>query len=213
VRRLARFALACAALCAGIRDAHAQAVVEGTVTLPAEAAVPVSKPRYPVAASYTVGPPDRPAAVVWLEGDFPAAPPARVSMGQRQYQFAPGLLAVPRGSVVTFPNLDEEYHSVFSYSKTKRFDLGRYRRDEEPAKITFDQAGIVKLYCEIHDHMRGTILVLDTPYFQKTDGDGRYRLENLPPGRRVLKAWIDEDTVLERPVEVRGRETVRVDFP
>jgi plastocyanin len=213
VTRLLRVTLACALLGTGVRAARAQGVIEGTVTLPPEAAAPVSKPRYPVAASYTVGPPDPPAAVVWLEGAFPAPPAARTVVAQRHYQFAPGLLVVSRGSVIAFPNLDDEYHSVFSYSKTKRFDLGRYRKDEEPAEITCDQAGIVKLYCEIHDHMRGTILVLDTPYFQKTDAEGRYRLENLPPGRHVLKAWIDEDTVLTRPVEVRERETVRVDLP
>ena len=114
--------------------------------------------------------------------------------------------------MIAFPNLDDEYHSVFSYSKTKRFDLGRYARDETPAELTFDQAGVVRLFCEIHDHMRGTILVLDTPYFTRTDADGRYRLTNLPAGRHLLKAWLDEDTVLERPVELGVRSVLRVDF-
>jgi hypothetical protein len=77
----------------------------------------------------------------------------------------------------------------------------------------FDQPGVVRLFCEIHDHMRGTILVLDTPYFQKTDAAGRYRLENLPAGRYELKAWIDDDRVLERTVELRDGARLRVDFP
>ena len=182
------------------------------MTLQRVAAPPVSKARYPLAASYTVGAPDPPAAIVYLEGDFPRPSPARAAMAQQHYQFSPGLLAVPRGSVVTFPNLDDEYHSVFSYSKTKRFDLGRYARDETPAELTFDQAGVVRLFCEIHDHMRGTILVLDTPYFTKTDADGRYRLTNLPAGRHLLRAWLDEDSVLERPVELGVRSVLRVDF-
>jgi plastocyanin len=211
VRRLRWLALAC--LLASPGPARAQAVIEGTVALPREAPAPVSKPRYPVAASYDVGPPDPPAAVVYLEGAFPPPPAVKAEVAQRRYQFAPGLLPIPRGSVVAFPNLDDEYHSVFSYSKAKRFDLGRYRRGEVPAELTFAQAGVVKLYCEIHDHMRGTILVLDTPYFQKTDAEGRYRLENLPPGRHLLKVWIDEDSILERPVELRDRTTLRVDFP
>ena len=115
--------------------------------------------------------------------------------------------------MVRFPNRDDEYHSVFSYSRAKRFDLGRYAKDDVPAELTFDQSGVVRLYCEIHDHMRGTILVLDTPYFEKTDGDGRYRLTNLPPGRHVLKAWVEEDTVLERSVELGDGARLRVDFP
>src|SRR5437773_954539 len=94
----------------------AAATIEGVVTLPPTIAAPVANPRYPTAANYTVGTPDPPAAVVYLEGDFPmssaAAPVAE--MAQHAYQFAPGLLAIRTGSVVRFPNRDDEYHSVFS---------------------------------------------------------------------------------------------------
>lgn len=196
-----------------LRPARAEATLEGTVALPPAAPVPAPKPRYPVAASYTVGPPDPPAAVVWVEGDVPPPAPARAAVAQREYQFAPGLLAVPRGSVIVFPNLDDEYHSVFSYSKAKRFDLGRYARDERPAELTFDQPGVVRLFCEIHDHMRGTIVVLDSPYFAKTDPDGRYRITGVPAGRHVVRAWLDDDTVLARPVELRDGATVHLDLP
>ena len=211
--RPASLVLACALLCLRAAAVHAEAAVEGSVALPSEAVVPVSAPRYPIGASYTIGPPDPPAAVVYLDGVFPAPRPGKAQVAQQQYQFAPGLLPVRRGTVVAFPNLDDEYHSVFSYSRAKRFDLGRFHRDEAPAEVVFDQPGVVKLYCEIHDHMRGTILVLDSPYFVKTDAAGRYRLEHLPAGRHVLRAWLDEETVLERPIELRDGRTLQVDFP
>jgi hypothetical protein len=60
--------------------------------------------------------------------------------------------------------------------------------------------------------MRATILVLDTPLFQKTDTNGIYRLEGLPAGRFTLKAWLNEKTVWARPVELEEGQTVRVDF-
>lgn len=210
-----RLALAAIVLLLAAAGAGAGAVVEGTVTLPADAPSPELKPRYPLSASYTVSPPDPPAAVVSLHGNFPPRDTSAASaeMKQQGYQFAPGLLPIRAGTEVTFPNLDEEYHSVFSYSKARRFDLGRYHRDETPAALVFDQPGVVRVFCEIHDHMRGTILVLDTPYFRKTDASGRYRLDNLPAGNWVLRAWIDDDTVLERPVELRDGTTTRVDFP
>ena len=196
-------------------DAGAFATIQGVVQLPPAGAAPAPKPRYPIATTYVVGPPDPPAAVVYVEGANAAtgAPTAPVEVAQHAYQFAPGLIAVQRGTVVRFPNVDDEYHSVFSYSKPKRFDLGRYAKGEPPAELTFDQPGVVRLYCEIHDHMRGTILVLDTPYFERTDFDGRYRLEGLPAGRWTLTAWIDEDTVRARPVELTDGATLRVDFP
>lgn len=193
--------------------AWAGATVEGTVTLPAARTATDVAPRYAGGAAYAAGAPDPPAAVVYLEVPIPAGAPPHASLAQHHYQFAPGLLAVARGTTVEFPNLDDEYHSVFSYSKAKRFDLGRYQRDEKPPALTFDETGVVKLYCEIHDHMRGTILVLDTPLFVKTDVDGKYRLTGLPAGRHVLHAWIDDGVVREQSVELRDGETTRVDFP
>jgi plastocyanin len=196
-------------------SARAGAVVEGTVTLPVRPPPPLPSSRYQTKTGAEVGPPDAPAAVVFVEGsvDPAQADTRRVAMTQHHYQFEPGLLAIERGSMVAFPNLDDEYHSVFSYSKPKRFDLGRYRKNEQPAELAFDQAGLVKLYCEIHDHMRGWILVLDTPYFTKTSKEGRYRLEGVPAGHQVLKVWVDEDTLWERPVDLVEGGTLHADFP
>ena len=134
-------------------------------------------------------------------------------MAQKNMAFAPDLVPVLVGSVVDFPNMDDTYHNVFSYSKIKRFDLGRYRKGEKPVTIVFDKPGVVTIHCDIHDSMRGTVLVLDTPFFQKTDTAGRYRLENLPVGNYVLKAWVAGDDVRERPVELKAGASLRVDFP
>jgi plastocyanin len=191
----------------------AQATIEGKVQLPKLSAAALSPPRYPN-QTLQPGPPEPPAAIVYLDGSFPAAPagrPARVS--QKNLQFAPGLLAIRRGTTVEFPNEDDVYHNVFSFSKAKRFDLGRYRKDEKPASQRFDQAGVVRMSCEIHSHMQGVILVLDTPYFVKTDPDGSYRLQGLPAGKYVLHAWINEKQAFERPVDLMSGSALRIDFP
>ncbi len=76
----------------------------------------------------------------------------------------------------------------------------------------FDVAGLVTLRCDIHDHMRALILVLDTPHFVVTDEDGRFELRGIPPGRYVLKAWLDSRTVREQAVEVPDHATLHADF-
>jgi plastocyanin len=193
--------------------AFAQAVIEGTVRLPKPTAAALNPPHYPNQATQP-GPADLPTAVVYLDGATGAAAHARpAQMAQRNAQFAPGLLPIQRGTTVEFPNQDDFYHNVFSYSKTKRFDLGRYRKDEKPATQVFNEAGVVRLSCEIHSHMQGVILVLDTPYFQKTDSAGHYRLEGLPAGKYVLKVWISEREVYDQPVELTPDSRIRIDFP
>jgi hypothetical protein len=94
----------------------------------------------------------------------------------------------------------------------KRFDLGRYRKEDKPAVQTFDKPGVVQLYCDIHRHMRGAILVLDTPFFTRTTTNGVYRLENLPPGHYQLEAWADENHSVRQPVNLESGQTLHLDF-
>ena len=215
MKRLAQWTCAWVLAAQVSLGAETGATIEGTVQLPKAAPIP-SADRYRSKISGEVGPPEPPVAVIYLEGNFPAdgrqKPKIKVQLEQKRFQFAPGVLPIQTGTAVEFPNLDEGYHNVFSYSKPKRFDLGRYRKDEQPPALVFDKAGVVKLYCEIHEHMRGTILVLDTPFFVRSDAAGKFRLAELPPGAHKLKCWINEKTILERPVELKEGETLHIDF-
>lgn len=195
--------------------AHAQAVIEGRVELPKTRKAPVMNKRYEVVTRGGAIATNPPVAVVYLEGSFPkgATLPMK-KMDQKDLTFIPLLLPVQVGTKIEFPNLDDTYHNIFSYSPAKRFDLGRYRSDERPIPSqVFDVPGLVTLRCDIHEHMRGLILVLDTPYFVRTEPDGRFRLSGLPAGNYKLKAWIDSRTTLERPVELKAGATLRVDLP
>lgn len=192
---------------------HAQGSLAGTVMLSGRPMGPPPTANYGLNASRVAESPKQ-LAVVYLEvPDVKKAPPAKpVVMMQSGYQFAPGVLAVQTGTQVIFPNDDSDYHNVFSYSKAKRFDLGRFRKNETPPALTFDRAGEVRLYCEIHQHMRGVILVLDTPHFATTDAEGRYRLDGVPAGTFQLKAWLSEKTTIMQEVTVTAGKTLRVDF-
>lgn len=200
---------------AWVGAAHAQAIIQGRVELPKARSAPVMVKRYEIVASGGVLAPSPPIAVVYLEGDFPRPGTAPVAkMIQKDLLFTPALLPVQVGTKVEFPNLDDTYHNVFSFSPAKRFDLGRYRSDEKsnPSQV-FDVAGLVTLRCDIHEHMRALILVLDTPYFVTSGTDGRFELKDLPEGKFKLKAWLSSKTTLELPVELQRGATLQVNLP
>src|SRR5438874_10475188 len=203
-------------LASGALHVWGDATIEGRVELPKTKSAPVMAKRYEIVTSGGVLGTNPPLAVVYLEGSFskPASLPTK-QVAQKDLAFLPALLPVQVGTRVEFPNLEKDtYHNIFSYSPAKRFDLGRYRPDERPVPSqVFDVAGLVTLRWDIHEHMRGLILVLNTPYFVITDESGRFRLSGLPSGRYTLKAWIDSKTTREQPVELKSGATLRTDFP
>lgn len=197
--------------------------VEGRVVLPASLGGGVGQqrlnPRYQAVAANEVGPAPRPRAVISIEGV--AAPeatnaPARdavVRYEQQKFQFVPAVLAIRVGTQVEFPNRDSSYHNVLSFSPTKEFDLGRYLKDEKPPVVTFDKAGVVELNCEIHEHMRGYIVVLDTPFFTLSDEHGNYKIGKVPAGKFTVRVWAGPKNQWKKAVEVAPGETLRLDFP
>jgi len=149
--------------------------------------------------------PDPRRAVVYLvQGPTPALEsrePTRASMDQRNETFLPHVLAVDQGTIVDFPNNDTTYHNVFSISKAARFDLGRYARGKSKS-VRFDNPGVVRIFCDIHSHMSAFVLVFSHPYYAKAEADGRYRIDNVPPGTYTVSAWHEGDTRETKSVTV-----------
>lgn len=169
-----------------------------------------SRTRTPILA------PEPPRAIVYLEredGRYPNShTPDLIEIRQEGYQFRPDIVAVRVGTKVAFPNRDDEFHSVFSYSPIKRFDLGRFRKDEPSPLIAFDQPGLAKVYCEIHKHMRSFVLVLETPWFTATSNDGSFLLDNIPPGDYRIRALLPTEETREGRITVRAGQNTQATF-
>jgi plastocyanin len=158
---------------------------------------------------------DRRRSVVYLEtaplAAFEAPPPSRATLDQRNETFVPPVLAVTVGSTVDFPNSDRVYHNVFSLSRPRRFDLGRYPRGQSRS-VLFDRPGVVRVFCEIHSHMSAYILVFAHRYFAVTDAEGRYRIEGVPPGAYTLALWNDGAVRARRELRVEAGAAAEQDF-
>jgi plastocyanin len=202
----------------------------------ADAAAPVTPERQPVAVvrgrvefTHAPAPPERRpstvdpggpirrdivnrrTAVVYFEtaprGAFEDRESARVTLDQRNETFVPHLLAITAGTIVDFPNHDRTYHNVFSLSKAKRFDLGRYAAGASKS-VRFDRPGVVRVFCDIHSHMNAFVLVFGHRFFAVTGDQDRFEIGDVPRGSYTISAWFEGAVRDQRAITVTGETRV-----
>lgn len=188
----------------------------GTLPLPEnkKTKVPTGKYRGKISGKVVAAPPV--VGAVWLTKKGLSAPAisTKITLAQQNYQFSQYLVIVPKGVTIEFPNKDPDYHNIYSLSKTKRFDIGRYTANQTPVpSVTFDKVGFVRLSCEIHDHMNANIIVVDSPYYATTDTAGRFKLSNIPAGKYTLHGQVDKKTDWAMPVTITVGESLNIKFP
>ncbi len=131
-------------------------------------------------------------ALVYIEHVDGSFPPPKKSpiMNQKDLMFMPMVLPVLAGSTVNFLNNDIVLHNVFTPTKCAgRFNLGTWPKGEIRSHTFNDPGCFVTILCNVHPDMQAWIVVLQNPYFAKTDSNGNFEIKNVPKGAYELKVW------------------------
>jgi plastocyanin len=134
-----------------------------------------------------------------------------VTIRQKNATFSPSFLTIASGQTVDMPNVDAIYHNVFSYSRPNDFDLGFYPAGES-RQVRFEHAGVVKVYCSIHESMNATILVAPSPFFARVRGSGKFSIRGVVPGRYRVTTWCAKLPTVTREIELQAGDDVEVDL-
>jgi hypothetical protein len=177
---------------------------------------PFATPRHAAPTEHVHHPDHEPVvAVVYLEehpklkrGPLPDPPPV---MDQIEMTIVPHIVVVPVGSTVEFPNSDDVYHNLFSLSPARKFDLGRYGQGNSKS-LTFKEVGEVRVFCDIHPHMSGVIVVLSNQYFDEVPPDGSYRIPDIPAGEYRVHAWHEHLDEQIKTVTIPAEGEVELNF-
>jgi plastocyanin len=132
---------------------------------------------------------DHSGVVIYVEGPKVTLPAGKsYEIRQIDRHFRPALSVVTVGTTLTFPNDDNVFHNVFSNSSAAKFDLGSYDNGETRS-VRLKKPGQVEVYCNIHEQMRATVLVLDTTYYARTDRSGTFVIKDVPAGSHRYMVW------------------------
>ena len=129
------------------------------------------------------------------------AKPGHYTIYTHNRDFNPEAMAVPLGSTVTFVNLDDVRHNVFSVTPGSSFDLG-YQGSGEKASHVFTHAGLVLVSCNVHHSMELDMLVVPSAYMTKVAANGSFILSGLPTGPGTLHFWNPRALPASQPISL-----------
>jgi len=130
---------------------------------------------------------------------------AKVALvNQHGLQFEPRVQVATVGQSIRFTNQDGETHNV--HIITPGFGFNESMGPGQGKEFVPTRAGLIRLVCDVHSHMRGFVVVAGSPWAKVCKGGGAFKFADVPDGRYVLHAWHEMGEPLTREVEVQNGE-------
>jgi hypothetical protein len=131
---------------------------------------------------------------------------------QKDCEYLPHVLAFPAGSTVDIINSDGILHSIHTESKVNPvIDMAQpgFKRE---MSVKIAKPEIIKVTCDAHNWMEGWWYAASNPYYAITGPDGRFTINDVPPGTYTLQVWQEKLGIETQPITVKPRESVAVKF-
>ena len=105
---------------------------------------------------------------------------------QKGCRFHPNFLVVPAGAELTVYNNDPVLHNV----NTGQWNIAQPGGEDyvSKRKLAYQGRPFVQLKCNVHSWMEAHVYLARSPYYAVTAADGKFRIENVPPGSYKVTA-------------------------
>jgi plastocyanin len=135
-----------------------------------------------------------------------------VTLDQKGCMYHPRILGAAVGQTLIIRNDDSALHNIHSISNVYKFD-----QSQPTAGLTFEvplksEEVMLHVKCNVHPWMTGYIGIVSGPYFAVSDGQGKFKIDNVPAGKHTIAVWHEVYGPLTQTVDVKAGGTVTADF-
>lgn len=138
-------------------------------------------------------------------------------LDQKGCVYEPTVFGIQAGQTLRILNSDPTLHNVHAIGADGKgkdyFNLAMPQKGMELKRDDFKEADVlVKFKCEVHPWMFAWGGVVGHPYFATTDGEGNFKLENVPAGKYTVAAWQRRGGFQEMEVTVEAKAEATANF-
>lgn len=141
----------------------------------------------------------------------------QLSIDQIDTSFSPYVTVLQKGQTIKFSNKDDITHHIYSVSGENRFEFKVKSGDERTTQELMSSEE-VSMGCNIHDWMSGFALVVDTPFFGKTNKSGEVSFDLPEVGQYKITVWhpqldTDENRISRTYNMTSGSQSFTIKLP
>ncbi len=138
--------------------------------------------------------------------------PSAFAIDQRGCQFRPHVSIVPAGKSFVLINSDGILHNFRTTGTINPILNKAQPKFKKRLKIKIDKPEIIRINCDVHEWMKGWLVVAQHPYYSLTDDTGSFEIANIPPGTYTLELWHETLGKQTRKVTVKAKQKTKVSF-
>jgi len=147
-------------------------------------------------------------------GNYVYDPPtATAKLDQHGCRYIPHVLAVRVNQPLEIVNSDPTLHNIHAIPKSNQeFNNGQPIQGMKMTHTFTAKEVMVPFKCDVHGWMNAYAAVMDHPYYDVTEADGKFELKGLPPGTYTVEAWHEKLGASTQSVTLGAKETKDITF-
>ncbi len=131
-------------------------------------------------------------------------------------KFSPDVSVIRQGGTFFVDNQDAVMHNSQVYQKKQGkilLNIPIPAEEISEGKVVFKKHyKIFQMICGMHEFMQTWGFRVQNPYYSKTEVDGNYKIDNIPPGEYKVNAWHFLMKIQSKKIKVSEGETINLDF-
>lgn len=133
----------------------------------------------------------------------------KATMDQKGCVYLPRVVVMKQKTKLLMKNSDKILHNVHTHpgktgNSVANIAQPKFKKKLRMSTRYFKKPGIMKVTCDVHDWMRGYIVVAENPYVGITGSGGKFEIKDVPAGSYTLEIWHEVLGKKSMKVSVKG---------